>query len=59
MEVIVYGELLVEQARQEVVEDLRDAGYTQVVKRDDHVIYRHPDVWRGEVHIYDDGWYRK
>ena len=57
-EVIVYGELLIRQARDRVDQDLRDAGFTDIVKKDDKVIYRHPQVWRGEVHVYDDGWYR-
>ena len=56
IEVIVYGELLVQQAKEEVYHDLQEAGYTEVVSKDDKVIFRHPDPWKGEVHVYDDGW---
>ena len=58
IEVIVYGELLVEQARTEVYADLSDAGYTEYTRKDDKAIFRHPDPWKGEVHVYDDGWIR-
>ena len=58
IEVVVYGELLVEQARAKLVEDLKEAGYDEVKVKDNRVIYRHSSVWRGEVHVYDDGWYR-
>ena len=56
-EVVVYGELLVEQARAEVIEKLEELGYdAEVVDRGDHVVYRHADAWYGEVVLYDDGW---
>lgn len=56
-EVIVYGELLVEQARAAVIEQLHDLGYdAEVVDRGDHVVYRHAQAWYGEVVLYDDGW---
>ncbi len=55
-EVVVYGELLVEQARQALVEELRADGYTRVVEKEDRVIYRHPEAWKGQVVLYDDGW---
>jgi hypothetical protein len=56
-EVIVYGELLVEQARQKVVERMEELGYTaEVIDRGDHVVYRHEAPWHGEVLLYDDGW---
>jgi hypothetical protein len=58
VEVIVYGQLLVEQARNQLVQDLAEAGYEQVKEKGDRVIYRHPSVWRGEVHIHEDGWYQ-
>ncbi len=58
-EVIVYGELLVEQARQAVVEELQELGYdAEVLDRGDHVVYRHAAPWQGEVVLYDDGWMR-
>lgn len=56
-EVIVYGELLVEQARAAVVQKLDELGYeAEVVDRGDHVVYRHANAWYGEVVLYDDGW---
>lgn len=58
IEVIVYEQLLVEQARQKVYDDLLQAGYTERVRKDDKTIFRHPDPWKAEVHVYDDGWMR-
>lgn len=55
-EVTVYGEVLVRQARDEVVKALKQAGYTEEIDRGDHVIYRSVETWRGEVVIYDDGY---
>ena len=56
-EVIVYGELRVEQARQAVVDQLTDLGFDhQVLDQGDHVVYRHRSPWHGEVVLYDDGW---
>jgi hypothetical protein len=55
-DVIVYGELLVEQARQEVVDALAREGYDIVLDRGDHTIYRHANAWEGDVVLYDDGW---
>jgi hypothetical protein len=55
-EVIVYGEILVEQARQALIEELRAEGYTRVIDKGDRVIYRHPEAWKGQVVLYDDGW---
>lgn len=57
-EVDVYGRLLVEQAKAEVYSDLLDAGYTERVRKDDVTVFRHPDPWKGEVHVHDDGWMR-
>ncbi|NCG21310.1 MAG: hypothetical protein GWP91_20060 [Rhodobacterales bacterium] len=58
VEVIVFGNLQVEQAKQEVYTDLRESGYTEQVRKDDHTIFRHLDPYKGEVHVYDDGWVR-
>jgi predicted RNA binding protein YcfA (HicA-like mRNA interferase family) len=55
-EVIVYGQLLVQQARDEVVKELQHEGYTKEIDRGDHTIYRNDDPWKGEVVLYDDGW---
>lgn len=54
--IIVYRELLVEQARRKVIADLRQEGYTRTVERDGYTILRHDASWRGEVRLYDDGW---
>jgi hypothetical protein len=57
VEVTVYGEVLVEQARQEVVHELADLGYdAEVLDRGDRVVYRHAAPWKGEVVLFDDGY---
>ncbi len=58
IEVVVYGEILVEQARQQLERDLAEAGYEKAKSKEGKVIYRHDDVWKGEIHLYDDGWFR-
>ncbi|TNE84332.1 MAG: hypothetical protein EP330_29380 [Deltaproteobacteria bacterium] len=57
-EIIVWGDLEVERARQEVIEDFEDMGYTQVIDRDGYTLLRSDQTWKGEVRIYDDGWVR-
>ena len=54
-EVVVYGEILVERARRQVMTELRARGFDEVVDKGDHVIMRHGSHWKGEVLIYDDG----
>lgn len=54
--IIVYGDLLVEQARQELISQLRDEGYTELIDKGDHLILRNQAAWKGDVLIYDDGW---
>lgn len=54
--IVVYDQLLVDQAREEVVLTLRDQGYTEMIEHEDYVVLRHPDPWRGDVRVYDDGW---
>ncbi|MCA9571393.1 MAG: hypothetical protein KC656_26320, partial [Myxococcales bacterium] len=52
-------ELRVEQARQQVVQDLVELGFTDEVTRlGDRTIYRHGAAWAGEVVLFDDGWMR-
>ncbi len=59
LEVLVFGELLVEQARAEVVEALEELGYdAEVHDRGDRVVYRHAAPWRGEVVLHDTGYVR-
>lgn len=56
-EVIVYAELRVEEARREVIQELRDAGYDhEIIDLGDRVVFRHAAAWKGEVVLYDDGY---
>lgn len=59
-DMIVWGEMQVEAARQEVIRELREQGYTREIRKKDKsfVILRHDDAWKGEVLVYDDGWIR-
>lgn len=58
-EIVVYGELLVEQARAAVVEQLEILEYdAEVVDRGDYTLYRSAAPWMGEVLLHDDGWVR-
>ncbi len=56
--VVVYGELLVDQARSKVAKELQRQGYTERIREEDYTIYRHSEAWKGEVRVYDDGWVR-
>lgn len=55
-EIIVHGDLLVAQARKQLMHDLQAQGYTDVEDKGDYVRMRHEQAWKGEVRIYDDGW---
>lgn len=57
-EIIVYDDVAAEFARQAVVERLDEIGYDERIERDGYVIYRHPDNWRGDVRLYDEGYIR-
>lgn len=57
-EVIVWGRLRVEQARDAVIEDLTDLGYTKQIEKDGALVLRHEDPWKGDVWLHDDGWMR-
>lgn len=58
-EIVVYGELRVEQARQQVIVTLEDLGYASSVRdRGNYTVYRHEDPYMGEVLVHDDGWIR-
>ncbi|MBN2797895.1 MAG: hypothetical protein JXX28_01995 [Deltaproteobacteria bacterium] len=57
-EVTVYGQHLVDLARQEVLRDLKAQGYTDRFEEDGYVLMRHPEPWKGQVYVYDDGWVR-
>jgi hypothetical protein len=58
LEVVVYGEHLVNQARAKLAKDLRQQGFDQVIRRDGATTYRHSALWKGEIAVYDDGWIR-
>ncbi len=53
--VVIYGEALVEQARQAVISEAAAQGYTDAIRRDDRLVLRHPTVWKGEIVLFDDG----
>ena len=55
-EIIVFGELLVEAARQEVISDLERQGFTRIKKKDGVTILKNETVYKGKIVLYDDGW---
>lgn len=57
-EIVVYGEHLVEQARQAVKDDLVRQGFEEEIRKDGYTIFRHGNTWKGEVQVHDDGWIR-
>lgn len=56
LEIIVTDERIVQEARQEVEDQLVDMGYTKTRRRDDRTVYLHETGWRNKVIIHDDGW---
>lgn len=54
--IIVYGDLEVETARIELINKLRDNGFTIERRRDNYLLLRHQVPWKGQVKVYDDGW---
>jgi hypothetical protein len=54
-EVIVY-DLEVEQARHQLLNALRDEGFTIEKQKDGYTVLRHELSYHGEVRVYDDGW---
>jgi len=54
-EIIVYGELRVEEARAKVVADLEALGFTRVKEKDGRLVLRHAQNWKGKVIFHDDG----
>ena len=57
-EIIVEGRMELERARMAVDGDLRDRGYIPKKRKGNYVLYRHPETWKGEIRMYDDGWLR-
>ncbi len=55
-EITVYGDPLVEQAREKLVGEILGLGYDFRIKhKDGRDVYVHDDNWRGKVVLYDDG----
>jgi hypothetical protein len=57
-EVIVYGELRVDQARDQVIEELGHLGYDKRIEKDGAIVMRHSSAWKGDVWLHEDGWMR-
>ena len=57
-EVIVYGRMRVEAARQEVIDDLGELGYSKIIEKEGAIVLRHDSPWKGDVWLHDDGWMR-
>lgn len=55
-EVIVYGEIMIERARQKVEQGLEEAGYVDKIEKNGKTIYRHPAAYMGQMVVDDDGW---
>lgn len=55
-EIVVHAQRELEAARREITEKLQEAGYTRVIERDGKTIYRHPQPFKGQVVVDDDGW---
>src|SRR5690606_39002967 len=56
--IVVPAQRELEEARRQVEEKLEEAGYDRVIERDGKTIYRHADVFKGQVVVDDDGWVR-
>jgi len=57
-ELWVYGDLRVEQAREEVIQAFANEGYTDVEEKGAYTRLRAEEPWKGEVRVYRDGWVR-
>jgi hypothetical protein len=57
-EVVVYARLRVAEAREAVIQELQDLGYTKLIEKDGAIVLRHEDPWKGDVWLHDDGWMR-
>lgn len=54
-EIVVWGDA-VDQARDALISDLQDLGYTRIKRRGDVLQLKHADPWKGKVWLHDDGW---
>lgn len=55
-EIDVYGQQRIIAARQQVMNELREAGYDREIDKGDAIVMRHSKPWRGDVYLYRDGW---
>jgi hypothetical protein len=53
--ILVWSEVQIREAREEVIRAARAAGYTQEIRRGDRTILRHAANYRGEIVLFDDG----
>lgn len=54
-EVVIYAELRIQQAREDLIDRAQSLGYTKVIERDGRTILRHELPWHGEIVLVDDG----
>jgi hypothetical protein len=54
-EIVVYGELQVEEARQRVIGELERLGYDKVIDKGDRIVLKHHTPWKGKAVLHDDG----
>ena len=55
---IFVTEAAVQRARQAVIDELVDLGFSRVKEKDGRVVLKHETTWRGKVILYDDGYLR-
>lgn len=55
-EIIVFGELLIEAARQEVITDLKRQGFTRIKEKNGITILKNETVFKGKIVLHEDGW---
>lgn len=54
-EIVVYGELRVQEAHDKVVRDLEAMGFTRVKEKDGRLVMRHAQNWKGKAVFHEDG----
>ncbi len=55
MEVVVWGELAIDRARDELVKEIQALGYTLARRDGDAVVLKPPRAWMGKVRVSADG----
>ncbi len=53
--VVVWSDFQIKLARDAVIQAAKEAGYTQMIRRDDRVVMRHGYNYRGDVVVHNDG----